>query len=128
MTFSDSALRQVAFARESDEIEVVAVHHAPPSQRQAVTVASPKGPCIVGSLQAEVLGRVNSSAGADGVTDLREVRQALAGRYLHNSVSRAVHQLVTLGLLEPVRPTGAGFLPDDGRHGQVRFVRRAAAS
>jgi hypothetical protein len=45
------------------------------------------------------------------------------------AVSRAVHQLVRRGVLEPMMPTSTGFRPDlGGRENKVRFVRRGGGS
>ena len=115
-----SALRQIAFERETpaNESQALEVRTPHPIRR-----ASGK-PCL-GPIQRAILGSLDAAV-AD-VYDLRELRRTIH-QYHRTAVSRAVHKLVNLGFLEPMMPTGAGFQPDDGRQGQLRFVRRAAAS
>jgi hypothetical protein len=66
---------------------------------------------------------LRSDGPASGVFDLHKVRRTI--HYYHRTaVSRAVHQLVRLRVLEPMMPTGGEFIPAEGRLGQVGFVGR----
>jgi hypothetical protein len=84
---------------------------------------------LFGSLQREIMNHlVDATTSPDGgVWVLRIVARAMQARH-QPSVSRAVHRLVERGVLESMTPTGAGFRPDDGWQGQVRYVRRGAGT
>jgi hypothetical protein len=83
----------------------------------------------LGSVQRLILAHLvdaPASSGSD-VFDLRAVSRTMQSRH-QPAVSRAVHRLVERWVLESMTPTGAGFRPDDGWQGQVRYVRRGAGS
>jgi hypothetical protein len=82
----------------------------------------------IGSLQSVIahLAGAPASSGSD-VFDLRAVSRTMQLRH-QPAISRAVHRFVERGVLESMTPTGAGFRPDDGGKGQVRYVRCGADS
>ena len=115
--FIGSALRQtqVAFfaelpATSEPDVAVVEVRAtAAPTQKETLPEPAPFSTSVrgdLGAVQREVLALVD-----DGVADLLEVRRTLLRSHQGPAVSRAVHQLLKRGLLEPMTPTSNGFRP-----------------
>jgi hypothetical protein len=80
----------------------------------------------LGPLQRAILDHLLDAPTMSGVYDLLEVRRAMLRSHSGPAVSRAVHQLVRRGVLEPMTPTSNRFRPDAGGvESKLRYVRRA---
>ena len=123
-SFSGSALRQTqisffAEAPATSESEVVVLDVRP------TPAPGTRARGELGSLQQAILDHLLDAPTTSGVFDLAEVRRTMLLHHHGAAVSRAVHQLIRRGVLESMVPTAAGFQPDVGREGPLRFVRCA---
>lgn len=84
----------------------------------------------LGSLQQAIMNHLLDTPTMSGIYDLFEVRKTMLRTHSGPAVSRAVHQFVRRGLLEPMTAVGTGFQPDVDRSESrlLRYVRLGAGS